>query len=216
MKTWNKFLVFAVLLFCSSAISQENESGNSEKNLRQYYSGKFGYYQPGKGLNDGLMLGVDGITEFVKYDIGLTGAIDLYQKQTFSPFGTPEPQIRQQALLLLPLHANVGYRLLNLTDADTRVFVGAGGGYYFYFYSLEYAESSGGGGILGGGLTSTNKTATENGGNIFGTAFLRVLIGKIFLEPRLYFAAKTERNIGSYPLTIDPSGFALTIGFQYE
>lgn len=211
-----KFLVFAVLFFCSVAIAQEKESAASENKLRQYYSGKFGYYQPDKGLNNGLMLGVDGITEFVKYDIGLTGAIDLYQKQTFSPFGTPEPQVRQQALLLLPLHANVGYRLLNLGDADTRVFIGAGGGYYFYFYSVEYAESSGSGGLLGGGLTSTSTTATENGGNIFGTAFLRVLIGKIFLEPRFYFASKTEKTIGSYPLTIDPSGFALTIGFQYE
>ncbi|MHB1050685.1 MAG: hypothetical protein ACYC09_11435 [Bacteroidota bacterium] len=216
MKKGKIFLVFTVLLCCSAAIAQEKESADSENKLRQYYSGKFGYYQPDRGLNNGLMLGVDGITEFVKYDIGLTGAIDLYQKQTFSPFGTPEPQVRQQALLLLPLHANIGYRLLNLSDADTRVFVGAGGGYYFYFYSLEYAESSGSGGLLGGGLTSTSKSATENGGNIFGTAFLRVLIGKIFLEPRFYFASKTEKTIGSYPLTIDPSGFALTIGFQYE
>lgn len=183
----------------------------SEEKLRQYYSGKFGLYQPDERLNNGLMLGVDGITEFVKYDIGLTGAIDLYQKQTFSPFGTPEPQIRQQTLLVLPLHANVGYRLLNLSDADTRVFAGAEGGYYFYFYSLEYAESSG-----GGGLASTSKTATEKGGNVFGTAFVRVLIVKIFLEPRFYFASKTVKTIGTYPLTIDPSGFALTIGFQYE
>lgn len=211
-----KTLVMISMVVSLSAIAQTNDGAASETKLRQYYSGKFGYYQPDKGLNNGLMLGVDGITEFVKYDIGLTGAIDLYQKQTFNPFGTPEPQIRQQALILIPLHANVGYRLVNINDADTRVFAGAGGGYYFYFYSLEYGETAGGGGLLGSGLTTSSKTATENGGNLFGTVFLRVLIGKIFLEPRFYFASKTEKNIGAYPLTINPSGFALTIGFQYE
>lgn len=47
------------------------------KKLRQYYSGKFGYYQPDWRLNNGLMPVVDGVTEFVKYDFGLTGAIEF-------------------------------------------------------------------------------------------------------------------------------------------
>lgn len=213
MKKWLIFFVF--LSFTLTA--QTKESSKSDGKLRQYYSGKFGYYQPDQGLNNGLLFGVDGITEFVKYNFSLSGAIDFYQKQTFNPYHSPEPNIQQQALILLPLHANIGYRIANIDDADTRIFVGAGGGYYFYFYSVEYTESSGGGGLLGPGLGITSKSASENGGNLFATAFLRILIGKIFLEPRLYFATKTEKNIGgSHPMTINPSGFAITLGFQYE
>jgi len=203
------FILFLLSSVVVCAAEKENNATHSK--LRQYYSGKFGYYQPDKGLNNGLMFGVDGVTEFVKYNFGLTGAIDLYLKQTFNPFSAPEPQVNRQALILIPLHANFGYRLANIDDADTRIFAGVGGGYYFYFYNVEYRETSGG--ILGG-LTST--TASENGGNVFGTAFLRVLIGKIFLEPRFYFASKSEKSIGSYRMTINPSGFAITIGFQYE
>lgn len=210
MKKWT--IMFVILSL--SVFAQKKESSSSDGKLRQYYSGKFGYYQPDKGLNNGLMLGVDGVTEFVKYDFGLTGAIDFYQKQTFNPFASPEPNVSQQALILIPLHANIGYRFLSVEDADMRMFLGAGGGYYFYFYAVEYTESSGGGII--GVPTLTSKTASENGGDLFATAFLRVLIGKIFLEPRFYFAAKTEKDIGSHRLTINPSGFAITIGFQYE
>ncbi len=202
-----------VLLFISTVVVAADKGGST--NLRQYYSGKFGYYQPDKGLNNGLMLGVDGITEFIKYDIGLTGAVDFYYKQTFSPFSAPEPQVNQQSLILLPLHANIGYRIANIEDADTRIFIGAGGGYYFYFYNVDYNVSSGSGTLIDP-FSSSSKTATENGGNVFGTAFLRVLIGKIFLEPRFYFAAKSEKNIDSYKMTINPSGFAITLGFQYE
>ena len=204
-----KKIAIALLLISTIMFAAEKENSTANAKLRQYYSGKFGYYQPDKGLNNGLMLGVDGITEFVKYDIGLTGAIDLYLKQTFNPFSAPEPKVNQQSLILIPLHANLGYRIANIEDADTRIFIGAGGGYYFYFYTVDYSETSGG--ILGG---LTGKTASLNGGNLFGTAFLRVLIGKIFLEPRFYFAAKTEKSIDSYELTINPSGFAITIGFQ--
>lgn len=206
-------MIFVWLSF--TARGQEKDTVHTESKLRQYYSGKFGYYQPDKGINNGLIVGVDGITEFVRYDFGLTGAVDLYQKQTFNPFGNPKPNIQQQALLLIPLHANIGYRVANIKDADTRIFVGIGGGYYFYFYSLEYTKSSNGG-LLSPGLSITNKTASENGGNVFVTAFLRILIGKIFIEPRFYVASKTEKSIDSYPMTINPSGFALTLGFQYE
>jgi hypothetical protein len=213
MKTWLAF--FVILSFATAAPMKD--SAQSGGKLRQYYSGKFGYYQPDQGLNNGLLFGVDGITEFVKYNFSLSGAIDFYQKQTFNPYHSPKPNIQQQALILLPLHANIGYRIANIDDADTRIFIGAGGGYYFYFYSLDYTESSGSGGLLGPGLSLTPKTAAENGGNLFGTAFLRILIGKIFLEPRLYFATKTDKTIGgTYPMTINPSGFAVTLGFQYE
>lgn len=211
-----KKMMILILGVSLLGMAQQKEGSPSDSKLRQYYSGKFGYYQPDKGLNNGLMLGVDGITEFVKYDFGLTGAIDFYQKQTINPFSAPEPNISQQALILIPLHANIGYRLFNVEDADMRMFAGAGGGYYFYFYAVEYTESSGSGGLLGGSLVPVSKSSSENGGNLFGTAFLRVLIGKIFLEPRFYFASKTEKSIGNYKLTINPSGFAMTIGFQYE
>lgn len=202
------------MLFVSVLLmtAQTKDSASDETKLRQYYSGKIGFYQPGDGLNNGLLLGVDGITEFVKYNIGLSGAIDFYQKQSFNFFKDPKPQIQQQAIVLLPLHASIGYKLADVSDADLRIFAGAGGGYYFYFYSVEYKESSGGG-ILNP-VSLASKTENKNGGNIFGTAFLRILFGKVFVEPRFYFASKEENSIGSYKYTVDPSGFAITIGFQ--
>lgn len=183
-----------------------------EPKLRQYYSGKFGFYQPGEGLNNGMLLGVDGITEFVRYNIGVTGAIDFYQKQTFDFFKDPKPQVLQQAIALLPVHANIGYKLLEVPDADLRVLIGAGAGYYFYFYSVEYRSGSGGGILNPGSLSSA--TENKNGGDVFGTAFLRILFGKVFVEPRFYTAKAEHGSVGSYAYTVDPSGFAITIGFQ--
>ncbi len=203
-------LMFLVSVMMTTAQTTENKT--DEPRLHQYYSGKFGFYQPGDGLNNGLLLGVDGITEFVKYDISLGGAIDLYQKQSFNFFKDPKPQIQQQAIIVLPLHANIGYKLAEVGDADLRIFIGGGGGYYFYFYSVEYTGNSSGG--LLGGATLTSKTENKNGGNIFGTAFLRILFGKVFVEPRFYFSTKEEDAVGSHKYTIDPSGFAITLGFQ--
>ncbi|MFA6542533.1 MAG: hypothetical protein WCT99_13115 [Bacteroidota bacterium] len=203
-----------LLLLLTPPVWGQNNDTNASKNLRQYYSGKFGYYHPDPKLNNGLLFGVDGITEFVKYDFCLSGAVDFYQKQTFNFFTAPEPDVSRQALILLPLHANIGYKLFEVSDADTRMFIGGGGGYYFYFYSVEYNESSSSGGLFPV-ITLTPKSETKNGGNLFGTAYARMLIGKIFIEPRFYFASPVEEKIGSYAYTINPSGFAVTLGFQY-
>ena len=202
-----------IFLVCATfTVAQTKDSSKDESKLRQYYSAKIGYYQPGEGLNNGLLLGVDGITEFVKYNFGAIGAIELYQKQSFNFFNAPKPQVNQPSLILLPIHANFGYKLTDVSDADLRIFAGGGGGYYFYFYSVDYQGGSGGG-LLGGPSLSSN-TENKNGGNIFGTAFIRILFGKVFIEPRFYFAAKTDDSVGSYRYTVNPSGFAITIGFQ--
>lgn len=203
---WCVTICFA-LVSSTFAADSKSDAGN----LRQYYSGKFGFYQPGNGLNNGLVLGVDGITEFVHYNFFLSGAIDLYPKQTIDIFQDPKPAISQQQVILIPLHVNVGYKIFDVSDADTRGYLGAGGGYYFYFYSVSYNSSGGG---LFGGLTSQNDS--KNGGGLFGTVFARVLIGQIFLEPRFYFASKKQGSVGSYNFTINPSGFAITLGFQYH
>ncbi len=203
----------------SFAADTDNPKKNDTGNLRQYYSGKFGFYQPSDGLNNGLVLGVDGITEFIHYNFFLSGAIDFYPKQTIDIFQQPKPDISQQAVILLPLHVNFGYKIFDVPDADTRGYLGAGGGYYFYFYSVSYSPSSsgGGGGLLGGGsLVPASQSDSKSGGSLFATAFARILIGQIFLEPRFYFASKKQNSVGSYNFTINPSGFAITLGFQYH
>ncbi|MDE3057511.1 MAG: hypothetical protein KGJ59_06105, partial [Bacteroidota bacterium] len=207
-------VIFFSIVSDSFAADPGSAKKNDPGNLRQYYSGKFGFYQPGDGLNNGLILGVDGITEFVHYSFFLSGAIDLYPKQTIDIFQQPKPDVSQQQVLLIPLHVNFGYKLFDVTDADTRGYVGVGGGYYFYFYSVSYS-SSGGGGLLGP-LPGTSQSDSKNGGGLFATAFARVLIGQIFLEPRFYFASKKQNSVGSYSFTINPSGFAITLGFQYH
>lgn len=201
--------LWLIAKFSPIALADEQKEGGSS-NLRQYYSGKFGFYQPSDGLNNGLLLGIDGITEFVHYNFFLSGAIDLYPKQTISIFKDPQPDVQQQAMVLLLLHVNFGYQIFNEPTADSRGYVGVGAGYYFYFYSIEYRTDSGG--LLGGLATHSD---SKNGGNIFATVFARVLIGKIFLEPRLYIASKKEDSIGGFTYVVNPSGFAVTLGFQY-
>lgn len=208
------FMVLLLILIPIIIVAQEDKGGEKKSsNLRQYYSGKFGFYQPSDGLNNGLLFGVDGITEFLRYNFFLSGAIDLYMKQTIGIFNKdPKPNVLQQAIILLPLHANFGMQLFNVPDADSRGYVGAGLGYYLYFYNVEYQTGSGG---IFGGLSS--QTDSKSGGNIFGSVFFRVLIGQIFIEPRFYIASKKEDTVnGGYQFVVNPSGFAVTLGFQYH
>ncbi|MCI0706821.1 MAG: hypothetical protein L0Y80_04955 [Ignavibacteriae bacterium] len=201
------FLALPVILLAQAKKDEQPKSTN----LRQYYSGKFGIYKPSDGLNNGLMFGVDGITEFIHYDFFISGAAELYLKQTFNIYKNAPPSGYSQAMFLIPLHANVGYQVFNVGDADSRGYIGAGLGYYLYFYSVEYSE---GGGIFN---PLANRSESKNGGNLFATVFFRVLIGQIFLEPRVYFAAKEEDGLpGGYNYVVNPSGFAVTLGFQYH
>lgn len=191
--------------------AQGNDSEkNTSANLSQYYSGKFGFYNPSDGLNNGLLIGVDGITEFNNYNFFLSGDVELYQKKTIDIFREPKPKISDQLILLLPLHINFGYKLAQIREADTKIYAGAGAGYYLYFYGATYQKSSSG---LFPSLTSSSDQ--KNGGNFFFTVFGRILIGKIFVEPRYYFATTREDNVDGYRFLINPTGFAITLGFQY-
>jgi len=201
--------IILVLFLSIYAYGSGDSLRTGSANINQYYSGKFGFYAPTKELNNGLIFGVDGITEFNKYDFFLSGVIDLYFKKTIDIFSEPKPRISDQTMIIIPLHVNFAYKLLEFPDADTKFFLGIGGGYYLHFYSAQYRES---GGILGGVL---DKSTTQNGGDIFFTISGRILIGKIFVEPRLYFAGASSGSVEDFRYNIDPSGFAITLGFQY-
>jgi len=201
--------VLAVILVAAIGSAAPGQDSKAASDLRQYYSGKFGFYSPGDGLNNGLLFGVDGITEFIRHSFFLSGAIDLYFKQTFGFFRPSSPDVTSQSIVLLPLHANFGYQVFDVPTADTRGYVGIGGGYYLYFYSVDYRVTSG---LLG---IPEARSATRNGGNVFGTFFARVLIGKIFVEPRYYIGSKKEDKVENHTFVVDPAGFAITLGFQY-
>ncbi len=209
--------IITMCLLSSICFSQQSDSSKTEtktqnKNINQSYSGKFGFYNPSDGLNNGLLFGIDGITEFLHYNFFLSGAADLYYKKTFNIFtNTPSPSVSDQQMILIPLHINFGYKLADIPDASTKFYAGVGGGYYLYFFGAT--TSSGSGGLLGGGLTNT--TDNKSGGAIFGTIFFRALIGKIFVEPRYYFASKVNDTINGNPYLVNPSGFAITLGVQY-
>ncbi len=213
----HKYLLACFFLFASGSLvfaqSDSAQLGKKDPVLTQYYSGDFGFYSPSGGLNNGLLLGIDGITEFNRYDFFLSGDIDLYYKKTIDIFSSPKPDISDQTIFLLPLHVNFGYKLADIPDAGTRFYVGGGVGYYLYFYNVTYSGSSGGGVLGGGGLVGS--TDDKSGGNLFATVFARVLIGKVFVEPRYYIAASKSGNTGGYNFTINPTGFAIKLGFQY-
>lgn len=203
-----------ILIYSFSCISlSQNQNSNSEsKNINQYYSGKFGFYNPSDGMNNGLIFGIDGITEFNHYNFFLSGSADLYFKKTFDIFTSPHPSsISDQQMVLIPLHINFGYKLGEIPYADTRFYAGAGGGYYLYFFGATTSSNSGG--LLGGGLT--NQTDNKSGGAIFGSVFFRAVVGKIFIEPRYYFAKKVTDTINGNPYIVNPTGFAITLGVQY-
>ena len=210
------FLIFLTGLCYSQDNSAGNMKNSGNKNVTQYYSGKFGFYNPSDGLNNGLLFGVDGITEFNKYNFFLSGAADVYYKKTFDIFtatGQNHPSVSDQQMVLIPLHINLGYKLGEIPDADSRFYAGVGGGYYLYFFGATTSNNSGGG-LLGGG-SLTNSTDNKSGGAVFGTIFFRAVVGKIFIEPRYYFAHKVTDNINGNPYLVNPSGFAITLGVQY-
>lgn len=155
-----RLLIFLCIFFVasSSAFSQERKEEKSA-NLRQYASGKFGFYFPSDGLNNGLLFGIDGITEFIHHGFILSGAIDLYPKQSIDIFKNPKPNIAQQTMVLLPIHVNFGYQFFDVPDADTRGYIGVGGGYYFYFYNVDYRSS--------GGLFGTLNKASQRTVGVF-------------------------------------------------
>ncbi len=181
------------------------------QNLRQSYSGKFGFYAPSDGLNNGVMLGADGITEFLQYDFFLNLSADVYLKKSFNFFKDPKPLILQQQIVLIPLGGGAAYKVFDVVGADSRGYIGAGAGYYLYFYSVDYRGS--GGGLLGGSLTSQSES--RNGGNFYAAVFFRVLIGKIFIEPKYFLATKDQNSINQYSFVVNPSGFSIALGYQY-
>lgn len=207
-----RFLVVVLIcLLCAFVTTAQDKKEESKSpNLRQSYSGKFGLYSGSDGLNNGLLIGIDGITEFVHYNFFLSGAAELYPKQTMGIFKNAPPSGYQQAMFLLPLHANFGYKIVDVGDADSRGYLGVGLGYYLYFYNVDYAGTGGIFGGLGGGSES------KSGGGMFASVFTRFLIGQIFIEPRVYLAAKSEDAAGPYQFVVNPSGFAVTLGFQYQ
>lgn len=96
-----KLLIVFILL--EVAVYGQSDSTKSEnKKIKQYYSGKFGLYVPSKELNNGLILGIDGITEFNKFNFFLSGSIDLYFKKTFDIFSEPKPSVSDQTILIIP------------------------------------------------------------------------------------------------------------------
>jgi hypothetical protein len=202
------------LCFAQKDTTEAKTHEKESKNITQYYSGKFGFYNPSDGLNNGLLFGVDGITEFNHYNFFLSLAGDLYYKKTFNIFtSSPPPDISDQQMIIIPLHLNFGYILADIPDADTRFYAGAGAGYYLYFFSATTSSNSGGG-LLGGG-SLVNSTDSKSGGGMFGIVFLRVVVGKVFVEPDYYFAHKITSTINGNPYVVNPSGFAITLGVQY-
>ena len=217
----NTLITMLTLLFLTGIVYGQNDNEASmndtgNKNITQYYSGKFGFYNPSDGLNNGLLFGVDGITEFNKYNFFLSGSADLYYKKTFDIFtgtGQNHPSISDQKMFLIPLQINFGYKIGELPDADSRFYAGVGGGYYLYFFGATTSNNSGGG-LLGGG-SLTNSTDNKSGGAVFGSVFFRAVIGKIFIEPRYYFAHRVTDSINGNPYIVNPTGFAITLGVQY-
>jgi hypothetical protein len=211
-------LMGASLILGISSAAMGRSDADSSKNTRQYYSGMVGFYSPSGGLNNGLLLGVDGITEFLHYNFFLSASVDAYFKQTISIFSDPQPgggkppDVSDQQVVLLPIHLNFGYKLAEVNDADTRFYAGAGAGYYLYFFNATFTSSSGG--LLGGGLTS--ESDSKNGGAFFACLFARAVINKVFVEPRYYFAKESVDKLGSNEFAINPSGFAISLGLQYH
>src|SRR5690349_9461158 len=88
-----------------------------QPNTNQYVSAKLGSYHPSGGLNNGLLLGLDGISEFTHYNFFLSLGVDCYPKQSVDLFANPQPDgsaspnVSQQQLLLFPIAFNAAYKL---------------------------------------------------------------------------------------------------------
>jgi len=198
-------ILFIAVAAC--AVAQEKDEGEDGGiELRQYYSGKLGFYHPDPSLNNGLILGVDGLTEFVHTRFAIMTEVDYYQKQTVSTLVNPPPFISRQSLTVIPIHINLAWKIFDAYEVGGSASVGIGGGGYLYFYSIEYPTA-------GGSVITDQRT----GGNAFGSAFARFLVGRFFIEPRIFIASKSrDTAAGSLSYVVNPSGYSIMVGIQSD
>jgi hypothetical protein len=212
------YVLLGAFILLSSVEAMGGSESDTSANARQYYSGMAGFYNPRTGINNGIILSADGVTEFRHSPLFVSGSLDAYLKQTFSifddpqPGGGPPPRIADQQMILLPIHVNVGFRVAKIEDADMRFYAGAGAGYYLYFYSATYSAPT------NNVLASSEGPVSDarNGGAFFTSVFARVSVNQFFIEPRYYFASARNESLGGYALALNPTGFAVLVGIEYH
>ena len=191
-------VLIVAVLGCSVAYAQE---------FREQYSAKAGFYAPAKGLNNGFILGADASLDFPDYRFAVQFSGECYIKKTLGLFKDSNLDVVQQQILLVPVAVGMLYRLGNSANEGVLVSLGAGVGYYFDFYNIDYRENL----IPVPGTRSDSKT----GGNFYSAVMVRACVNNFFIEPKMLFAKSHGNVIGSSSYEINPSGFILTVGFQY-
>lgn len=184
-------------------------SVGTAQNFYQEYSARAGYFSPHKGLNNGFIFGADGSFILPDYRIVLRFSGDCYIKQTVDLFEEPKPQIVRQQVLLVPIGVSVSYQVVEPVGTGLKVTVGLEGGYYVDFYSVDYRD------VLRLTPLPVYGKDSQSGGNFFYGIVARIGVANFFLEPKILLARPHREDVGSYRYGIDPSGFMITVGFQY-
>jgi len=184
-------------------------SEGTAQSYYQNYSARAGYFSPHKGLNNGFIFGADGsfVLPNERLVISLSG--DCYIKQTVDLFEEPKPQIVRQQVLLVPIAVGVSYQVVEPMGRGVRVTVGLEGGYYVDFYAVDYRD------VLRLTPVPVYGNDSRSGGNFFYGVVARIGAANFFLEPKILLARPHQEDVGPYRYGIDPSGFMMTIGFEY-
>ena len=184
-------------------------SAGTAQSFYQEYSARAGYFSPYKGLNNGFIFGADGSFILPDYRIVLRFSGDCYVKQTVDLFEEPKPQVVKQQILLVPIAVGVSYQMVQPTGAGLRVSVGIQGGYYVDFYEVDYRD------VLRLSPLPVYGNGSQTGGNFFYGIVARIGTANFFLEPKILLARPHQDDVSSYRYGIDPSGFMVTVGFEY-
>ena len=193
-------IVLLAVLWGSAGIAQS---------VYQEYTARAGFYAPRKGLNNGFIFGADGLFILPDYRLVVSLSGDCYIKQTVDLFEEPKPQIVKQQILLVPMAVGVSYQVVQSTGPGLSVKVGIQGGYYVEFYTVDYRD------VLSLSPLPVHENDSQTGGNFFYGLVARVGTGNFFLEPKILMARPHRETVGSYRYGVDPSGFMITVGFEY-
>ena len=184
-------------------------SAGSAQSFYQEYSARAGYFSPHKGLNNGFIFGADGSFILPDYRLVVSLSGDCYIKRTVDLFEEPKPEIVRQQVLLVPVAVGVSYQVVQSMGTGLMVTVGVEGGYYVDFYAVDYRD------VLRLTPVPVYGNDSQSGGNFFYGVVARMGVANFFLEPKILAARPHQGHVSSYRYGIDPSGFVVTVGFEY-
>ncbi len=175
---------------------------------QSYFEAKIGFYNPTNYISKGAIGGLSWIKEDLKNSYYFSINSDFYFTQKTTIVNPATIYISQQLLVFLPLYLDIAYKLISNEHEFLKLYLGCGAGIYIYYYRIQSIPIP----II---TLLAKKSDFKLGNSIFISPFMKLSYHKIFIEPRLFIDNKTEGEILGNKYSVNPSGYSVSIGYQY-